>query len=353
MTTAYITDTRFAAHTLPGHVEFAGRLTAIHDVMQQYQLPSQMLQVTPTEATRNQILAIHTEEYLDRVLAWTATQDGVMLGPDTYALRQSFSVAKLSAGAAICGVESVLSGQADNALVCARPPGHHATPDMAMGFCLLSNVAIAVRHAQNAHGLKKVMIIDYDVHHGNGTQDAFYTDSDVMFLSTHQSRYSDGRPFYPGTGGMNEIGHGKGLGTTVNIPLPPGVGDTGYAQIYERIVWPTVRRFKPELILVSAGFDAHWADLLGGSDQDGEKLSLQGYDHLTRNLIAMANEVCGGKIVFILEGGYNLTALSHGVLNVAYALLGQTHMVDPLGSATGAETDINAQIEQIIKIHKL
>jgi acetoin utilization deacetylase AcuC-like enzyme len=341
MTTAYITDTRFAVHTLQGHVEFAGRLTAIHDVMQQYQVPARMLQSTPAEATMEQMRTIHSEEYL-KLLAWSETQNGIMFGPDTYVLPETYWAAKLSAGAAICGVESVLTGQADDALVCARPPGHHATPDMAMGFCLLSNVAIAARHAQNTHGLKKVMIIDYDVHHGNGTQDAFYTDPDVMFLSTHQY------PFYPGTGAISEIGQGAGIGTTVNVPLPAGTGDTGYAQVYERIVWPVVQRFAPELIIVSAGFDAHWDDPLANM-----KLSLEGYDHLTRNLIAMANEVCGGKIVFILEGGYNLTSLSHGILNVAHALLGDSQVVDPLGSATGAETDISAHIEQIIKLHKL
>src|SRR5450755_1482045 len=183
MTTAYITDTRFEAHTLAGHAEFAGRLTAIQDLLKQYGLPRRMLELAPTPATDAQIQAVHTPDYLE-LLTWTEKQKGMQLGPDTYVLPASFGVAKLSSGAAIGGVDAVLSGKANNALVYARPPGHHATPQMGMGFCLLSNVAIAARHAQAAHHIKRVLIVDYDVHHGNGTQEVFYADPDVMFIST-------------------------------------------------------------------------------------------------------------------------------------------------------------------------
>src|SRR5258708_1664860 len=246
MTTAYITDSRFDAHTLAGHVEVAARLVAIRDVMAAQHLPDRMLAVTPVEATHDQLCAVHTGEYLD-LLTWTETQRGLMLGPDTYVLPQSFRVARLSAGAAISGVDAVLKGNADNALVCARPPGHHATPSMGMGFCLLSNVALAVRHAQHAHGIKRAMIGDYAVHHGNGTQDTFYADPDVMFLSTHQY------PWYPGTGALNETGTGAGTGATVNIPLPAGTSDKGYAQGFERIVLSVAMRLQPERIIVPSG----------------------------------------------------------------------------------------------------
>ena len=341
MTTAYITDSRFDAHTLAGHVEVAARLVAIRDVMAAQHLPDRMLAVTPVEATHDQLCAVHTGEYLD-LLTWTETQRGLMLGPDTYVLPESFRVARLSAGAAISGVDAVLKGNADNVLVCARPPGHHATPSMGMGFCLLSNVALAVRHAQRAYGLNRVMIVDYDVHHGNGTQDAFYADPDVMFVSTHQY------PWYPGTGALTEIGTGAGKGTTVNVPLPAGTGDKGYAQVFERIVWPVAWRFQPELIVVSAGFDAHWADQLGQI-----KLTLSGYNHLTRELIRMAKTLCGGKVVFVLEGGYNLTSLSNGVANVAYALLQDSQHLDPLGAASGTEPDIQPLIAEIAALHGL
>ncbi len=341
MTTAYITDTRFDAHTLAGHAEFAGRLTAVQELLKQRGLPQQMLELTPSPATDTQLRAVHTTDYLD-LLAWTETQKGMQLGPDTYVLPASFGVAKLSSGAAICGVDAVLDRKADNALVYARPPGHHATPQMGMGFCLLSNVAIAARHAQMAHGLKRILIVDYDVHHGNGTQDVFYDDPSVMFISTHQF------PWYPGTGKLNDIGTGKGEGATLNVPLPAGAGDQGFTDVYMQIVWPAARRFQPELILVSAGFDAHWADPLGQLN-----LSLKGIDYLTRELLAMASALCDGKIVFVLEGGYNLTSLSHGALNVAYAALGDSQLVDPLGPTKGKETDISELVSQVKRLHRL
>lgn len=343
ISTAYVTDTRFAPHTLMGHSENASRLTAIHETLDTHAVSARMRCVTPRPATDEQILAVHTQDYL-KLLAWTATQKGIMLGSDTYVLPPSYEIARLSAGASIRGVDAVLNKEADNVLVVARPPGHHAVADMGMGFCLLANVAIAVRHAQHAFGLKRILIVDYDVHHGNGTQDIFYDDPNVMFISTHQF------PWYPGTGRTDDTGAGQGVGTTVNIPLQAGVGDLGFMQLYEQVVWAAARRFAPELIIVSAGFDAHWAENPGLGQL---QLTLSGYNHLTHELIKMANELCGGKIVVILEGGYNLIALSHGVLNIAKALLGDPDFVDPLGTAPKNEPDITPLLEKLKQIHRL
>lgn len=341
MTTAYLTDTRFNQHNLPGHSEYAGRLEAIHELLDERGVAARMSKLTPTPITDEQVLSIHTPDYLE-LLHWTETQKGMMMGPDTYVLPISFEIAKLSAGASVNAVDAVLGGKAKNALVAARPPGHHAVADMGMGFCLLANISIAAMHARKQYGLQRVMIMDIDVHHGNGTQAIFYDDPAVLFVSTHQF------PWYPGSGNVNETGHGDGQGYTVNIPLQAGVGDVGFRQVYEQIVWPAARRYRPELILVSAGFDTHWADPLCQM-----RLTLAGYDEITRTLMRMADELCGGKIVFVLEGGYNLTALSHGMLNVAHALLGDSEMSDPLGAAQGRDPDIEPLLGRIKKTHNL
>jgi acetoin utilization deacetylase AcuC-like enzyme len=341
MTTAYITDTRYAEHTLTGHVERAERLQAIHALLKAEGIDKHLRSIAPEPITDSQILSVHTEGYLD-LLKWTTTRPGMMLGSDTYVLPHSFEIARLSAGAAVRGVDAILSGEAQNALVCARPPGHHAVPDTGMGFCLLSNIAIAARHAQTQYGVGRVLIVDIDVHHGNGTQDIFYADPSVLLISTHQS------PFYPGTGAIKESGSGAGQGFTVNLPLPAHTGDAGYRSAYEQVIWPAAQRFRPELILVSAGFDSHWADPLCDMN-----LTLDGYAWITRELLRMAETLCQGKIAFVLEGGYNLTSLSHGVLNVAHALLGHVTVSDPLGLPADKETEIGPLLAQIRQVHQL
>jgi acetoin utilization deacetylase AcuC-like enzyme len=206
----------------------------------------------------------------------------------------------------------------------------------------LGNIAIAARHAQQ-HGIKRIMIVDYDVHHGNGTEAAFYNDPSVLFISTHQY------PLYPGTGAAEDIGTGEGEGYTINIPLPAGTGDAGYAAVFERIIAPAAQRFKPELILVSAGYDAHWLDPLAMM-----RLSLEGYAHLGRELIHMADKYCDGKIVFVMEGGYNLDALSYGFCNIARLLLGE-EAEDLLGLPENKrdEPDIAPLIDQLTLLHEL
>jgi acetoin utilization deacetylase AcuC-like enzyme len=227
--------------------------------------------------------------------------------------------------------------------VVVRPPGHHAMPDNAMGFCLLGNVAMAVRYAQKRHQLERVMIVDYDVHHGNGTQDMLYDDPHSLFISMHQY------PFYPGSGALHETGSGAGQGYTVNIPLPAGHDDHSYATLFRDIIWPLADRYQPQLLVVSAGFDAHWNDPLANMH-----LTLSGYAHMTRELIQMARAHCDGKIVVVLEGGYDLDVLSHGVQNIAHALLGDDTISDPLGPGPQRTAPVIAPlIAEVKHIHRL
>ncbi|MBI5958127.1 MAG: histone deacetylase [Chloroflexi bacterium] len=342
MATAYATDERFDIHTLEGHPEFAGRLTAIQQRLDEDNLIGRLLHIEPQPATMDELGAVHTSRYLELLAKTSGLTKTIMWGADTYITPRSYETARLAAGAVLRVVDMVMNGQAANGLAAVRPPGHHATPSDAMGFCLLNNIAIAARYAQRVYGIKRVLIVDYDVHHGNGTQEAFYADPTVFYISTHQW------PLYPGTGSARDVGVGDGTGSTLNMPLPAGVGDEGYTRVFDEVVLPTIHRFAPELILVSAGFDAHWDDPLANM-----RLSLSGYDHLARRLLAEAVSCCAGRIVFVLEGGYNLNALSHGWANVVRMLLGDTQPVDPLGVEHGVEPLLDPLVQQIKHLHKL
>lgn len=319
MTTVFFSDPRTDAHTWPDHLEHAGRRQAIARLLEESGVLARLDARQPVSASDEQLLTVHTPEVLALLERIERERRPLFYDADTYLVPATNLAARLSAGATIQAVDAVLEGGAENALVAMRPPGHHALPGQPMGFCVLSNVALAARHARQAHGLRRVLIVDYDVHHGNGTQDVFYAEPEVLLVSAHRW------PFYPGTGSVEEIGTGEGAGATVNVPLPPGQGDAAFAAIFEQVVWPLARRFAPELILVSAGFDGHWADPLGGL-----LLTLSGYDHLARELVRLAGALCGGRIVFVLEGGYHLTALAHGVLGLALALLREPAGSDPL-----------------------
>jgi len=340
--TVYVTHPDYRLHTLERHPENAGRIERIWEVLESAGVLGHLAVLQPQPASVEQLTRVHTARHVE-LIQQASAEGPVLLDPDTYVVPPSYEAARLAAGGVIAAVDAVLGGQADNALAVVRPPGHHATPAHAMGFCLFNNVAVAARHAQAAYpAVRKVLVVDYDVHHGNGTQDAFYTDPSVLYVSTHQY------PFYPGTGALTDTGEGEGRGATINMPLRAGTGNTGFALLYQKVLWPAARRFQPDLILVSAGFDAHWADPLAML-----QLDLKGYAYLTRELIGMAQELCSGRIIFVLEGGYNLEALAHGVLNIAYALLGRDGLVDPLGEAglPGLHTD--QLVDQLIALHQL
>jgi acetoin utilization deacetylase AcuC-like enzyme len=345
MTTAYITHPRYTEHHLAGHPEHAGRIRAIWKLLDDTGLSARMHQHQPEMVSEDHILTVHSSALLETMHWMEDTQQGsIYLDNSTYADFNSYSIARLAAGGVLMATDEVLSGRADNALAVVRPPGHHAMRDHAMGFCILGNVPIAVRHAQKHYGIKRVMVVDYDVHHGNGTEAMFYEDPDVLFISTHQY------PFYPGTGDLTDIGNGEARGTTINIPLSAGHSDESFAAIYEQVVWPAARRFQPEVIFVSAGFDSHWTDPLASM-----RLSLTGYAHLTRELIRVAAELCGGKIIFALEGGYHLDALSYGIANIAHALLGDDTVLDPLGKAPtiSIKQDVKPLISRLRHIHNI
>ncbi len=345
MTTAYVTHPRYVEHDLAGHPEHAGRIRSVWTQMETSGLARRVKLLEAEPVAEEWVQSVHTRDYVE-LLRWIddTRQQRVHLDADTYAGPNAYEIARLSAGGVVMAVDEVLSGRAQNGLAAVRPPGHHAMPNQAMGFCILGNVPIATRYGQKTHGVERVMIVDYDVHHGNGTEAMFYEDPGVLFISTHQS------PFYPGTGAVTDIGRGEGKGFTINIPLTAGHGDQSYRALYERILWPAAERFKPELVLVSAGFDSHWIDPIAGM-----RLSLMGYAHLTRELIRMAHQFCGGKIVFAMEGGYNLEALSHGIVNIIHALLGEETVSDPLGPPRNdrPEPDVQPLIDKLKQIHGL
>lgn len=341
MTTGYVYDPIYLEHNLRDHPENAQRLERVLEVLEETGLLDRLVQVAPRPATEDQLAEVHTVEHIERVRE-VAQRGGGHLDPDTYVNPRSYEAACIAAGGLLAALDGIAEGEIENAFALVRPPGHHATPSRGMGFCLFNNVAVAARYALAELGMERVFIADFDVHHGNGTQDIFERDPQVFYFSTHEY------PFYPGTGSWEEMGLGEGEGTVLDVPLPAGVGDEGYARVYEELTWPLVRRFQPDLILVSAGYDAHWQDPLAMM-----LLSLEGYADMARQLVAMATEMCQGRILFALEGGYHLDVLAHGVLNSFYALMHEETISDPLGPPSARERSIDERIRRLRRIHGL
>jgi acetoin utilization deacetylase AcuC-like enzyme len=341
MVTGYVYDEIFAKHDMPTHPENARRLTAIMDYLTGHDLLSRLQLVPSRAASADELMRCHFPNYIELVEE-TCRYGGGMLDADTYTTPYSYDAARFAAGGLIDLTRAVVKGDLDNGFALVRPPGHHAIPARAMGFCLFSTVAIAARAARQDMGLQRIAVVDFDVHHGNGTQAIVNEDPDILFISSHQY------PFYPGTGAADEMGLGPAKGTIANLPLPVMVGDEGLRRLYGEFVFPVMRRFQPELILVSAGFDAHWDDPLANIG-----LTLEGYARLCRDLISLAEELCQGRIVFSLEGGYNLDVLAPGVGNLFRALLGVTDTDDPIGISPWQEPDISKLLSELKRIHRI
>jgi acetoin utilization deacetylase AcuC-like enzyme len=300
-----ISSEHFAEHRPPpGHPERVERAMVMREVASRWSASGGPV-VAPHPATREQLARVHSAGYIDDI-AETAGR-AVALDPDTYTSAESHGIALLAAGATIDAVERVMeSGGAALALV--RPPGHHAERGRAMGFCLFNNIAVAAAHAR-ARGVPRVAIVDYDVHHGNGTQHMFEADASVLYVSLHQF------PFYPGSGASDEIGTGAGAGFTVNLPLEAGATDEDYRIAFAEVVIPVLRQFNPELLFVSAGFDAHERDPLAGM-----RLTTAAFGAMTMELREVAEQCCGGRMVLVTEGGYDLRALSESLDGVIESL---------------------------------
>jgi acetoin utilization deacetylase AcuC-like enzyme len=347
MALSLVASSEYLKHDFPDHPENARRLLAIEAALDSPALGLRefLAPVAPRPATREQIALAHTPEYVDALQRVMAQAPGYVDTAPTYIVPESFEVARLAAGGALAAVEAVLAERGPGlhaAFALVRPPGHHAVADQPMGFCLFNNIAIAARHACEHHGLERVLIYDFDVHHGNGTQDILYDDPRALFISTHQWG------IYPGTGAVEETGSGPALGCNVNLPLPDGAGDTAFGQVMEEVIQPLAERFQPQLVLVSAGFDAHWLDPLAGL-----QLTLGGYARIAQALVETAEAHAGGRIVFVLEGGYHLGALTGGVTGILRTLLGERGLPDALGPAPRAEPDVRGVVEAVKKAHRL
>ncbi len=323
--TGFVYSPVYLKHDTETHPENPARLTAIINRIEKERLKDALIHISPIEASEEQISLIHDKEYIhsvekacksladrnsitDRFASLTTSLDA-----DTVISEDSYEAALFAAGGVISGIDSIFEGKTDAVFCAVRPPGHHAEMGKAMGFCLFNNVAIGAKYAQKRYGIKRVFIADWDLHHGNGTQNAFYNDPTVFYASAHRQY------IFPGTGRADEIGEGAGKGFNMNIPLSGGQGDIEYTSIFEKRIYPAIIKYEPDLIMLSAGFDAHYDDPLGDMN-----LTAEGFGKLTDIICKAADEICKGRIVSVLEGGYNLEALEESVVFHLKSLMGRT-----------------------------
>jgi len=296
--TMVVVDRRYMNHFAGQlHPERPARIAAMIEMAESLKR-SALKHSAPRAASMEELMLCHSQAYVGSVER-TANSERTDFDPDTHASAETWTTATLAAGGVLTAVEAVLDGEVENAFAVVRPPGHHALPQSAMGFCFFNNVAIAASWLIKVRRMRRVLILDWDVHHGNGTQEIFYESPEVLYMSIHQY------PFYPGTGWLDQIGTGAGAGFTVNAPMPATFGDNEYLRAFDQLLMPIAQQFKPEFVLISAGFDAHYRDPLGGM-----RITEAGFLEMTRRLQLLADECCEGKMVAALEGGYDLRALA-------------------------------------------
>jgi acetoin utilization deacetylase AcuC-like enzyme len=356
MTTGLIYDPIFLEHITPeNHPDQPQRLEMAMKVLEALNWLERdgLMLLAPRAASEDELAAVHERDYIHEVeeaarkaaeLHAGGRRNTRRFATDTYVSAKSYEAAIRAAGAPLTAIDAIMKGEIDNAYCLVRPPGHHAVAESAMGFCLFNNVAVAARYAIDHYGLERVMIIDFDVHHGNGTQEMFYDDPRVLYFSTHQA------PFYPGTGLSDERGQGEAEGTTINVPLPATTGYETFEPIFRQVMAPAADRFDPQLILVSAGFDAHWNDPLGQLN-----LSTAGFAQLMNIIIEEARFLCNGRLVLVQEGGYSLDAMAACVATCINLLLGDDAAVDSLGEAPHMPYRINTDvlIAELRRLHHL
>jgi acetoin utilization deacetylase AcuC-like enzyme len=332
---AVVVDADYLKHE-PGefHPERPERIRALLDLAEK--LDKQKFEILPPKpARRSDLESCHGSDYVSLVESTSKTNHYALDG-DTITCRDSFGVGLLAVGGFLRLIDSIAAGEAQNGFALVRPPGHHALRNRAMGFCLFNTIAIGAQRLKKIYHAKRVMIMDWDVHHGNGTQDSFYEDPSVLFISTHQY------PYYPGTGAINEVGSNAGEGYTLNVPLPAGCGDAEYLRVFHDVVVPAAKQFEPEWLLVSAGFDPHRRDPLGGM-----AVTEAGFAEMARLLLQLADQYAGGKIAFLLEGGYDLAALSRSVAAVLQTMQQNSRAIENAKPASDAVEPLIRKILQV------
>ncbi|MCX6004390.1 MAG: histone deacetylase [Chloroflexi bacterium] len=343
MSVGYIYDDIYLEHDTKDHVEGKDRLIAVKTILDKFKVTEKLTLLRPRTATIDEIATVHDREYINSLKA-EIDSGGGWLDPDTYVSHGSWEAALYAAGGLLSSVDAVMNKEVASAFALVRPPGHHATFLHQMGFCLFNNVAIAAKYALGNYDIKRILIIDFDVHHGNGTQDAFYTDPQVLYFSTHEY------PWYPYTGSAEETGSKGGEGYNVNIPLESDLGDNEYLRAFQEILLPAAQRFKPDLVLVSAGYDAHWTDTISNMN-----VTTTGFARLVKLIKSISDTYCPEKLVFTLEGGYNRSALAYSVMGTFEIMQGNNEILDAMGNPPLAYSpkDFDSFIKIIRDIHKL